>query len=70
MAYSVRMLFLNQGEPPPTEQLDGTFASLREAWDAGSARVLELQLRSTETAFQVLDAAGQIVEVTAGQIDS
>lgn len=63
------MLFLNQGEPPPTEQLDGTFASLREAWDAGSARVLELQIRSTEAAFQVLDAFGQIVEVTAGQID-
>ena len=70
MTYTVRMLFLNQGEPPRTEQLDGTFASLREAWDAGSARVLELQLRSTEAAFQVLDAAGQIVEVTAGQIDS
>ena len=69
MAYTVRMMFLNQGEPPPTEQLDGTFAGLREAWDAGSARVLELQLRSTEAAFQVLDATGQIVEVTADQID-
>ena len=65
MAYTVRMLFLNQGEPPPGEQLDGTFASLRKAWDAGTARVLELQLRSIKTAFQVLDAAGQIVEVTA-----
>ena len=63
------MLFLNQGEPPPAEQLDATFASLREAWDAGSARVLELQLRSTEAAFQVLDATGRIVEVTADQID-
>ncbi|KAA0113515.1 hypothetical protein CIW48_29615 [Methylobacterium sp. P1-11] len=70
MAYTVRMLFLNQGEPPPTEQLDGTFAGLREAWDAGTARVPELQLRSIETAFQVFDEAGQIVEVTAGQIDS
>lgn len=70
MAYTVRMLFLNQGEPPPAEQLDGTFASVREAWDAGTARVLELQIRSTETAFQVLDEGGQIVEVTAGQIDS
>ena len=63
------MLFLNQGEPPPTEQLDGTFASLREAWDAGSARVPELQIRSTKAAFQVLDAFGQIVEVNAGRID-
>jgi hypothetical protein len=70
MAYTVRMLFLNQGEPPPTEQMDGTFASLREAWDAGSARVLELQLRSTEAAFQVLDEAGQIVEVTVDQVDN
>lgn len=70
MTYTVRMLFLNQGEPPPTEQLDGTFASLREAWDAGTARVLELQLRSTETAFQVLDATGQIVKVTAEQLGS
>lgn len=70
MAYTVRMLFLNQGEPPPTEQMDGTFASLREAWDAWSARVLELQLRSTEAAFQVLDEAGQIVEVTADQVDN
>lgn len=51
MTYTVRMLFLNQGEPPPAEQLGSTFASLREAWDAGTARVLELQLRSTETAF-------------------
>jgi hypothetical protein len=50
--------------------LDGAFASLREAWDAGSARVLELQLRLTEPAFQVLDESGQIVEVTAEQIDS
>jgi hypothetical protein len=70
MPYTVRMLFLNQGDPPPAEQLDGTFASLREAWDAGTARVLELQLRSTEAAFQVLDAAGQIVEVTAGPLES
>jgi hypothetical protein len=70
MAYTIRMLFLNQGEPPRTEQLCGTFTSLREAWDAGSARSLELQLRSTEAAFQVLDAAGQIVEVTAVQLDS
>jgi hypothetical protein len=70
MAYTVRMLFLNQGEPSPTEELDGSFVSLREAWDAGTARVLELQLRSTEAAFQVLDATGQIVEVTAGQIHS
>ena len=69
MAYTVRMLFLNQGEPPPAEQLDGTFASVREAWDAGTARVLALQLRSTETAFQVLDESGQIVDVTTGQID-
>lgn len=69
MAYTVRMLLLNQGEPPRTEELGGTFATLREAWDAGAARVLELQLRSTETAFQVLDATGQIVEVTADQID-
>lgn len=70
MPYTVRMLFLNQGEPPRTERLNGAFANLREAWDAGTARALELQLRSTETAFQVLDASGQIVEVTAGQIDS
>lgn len=70
MTYTVRMLFLNQGEPPPAEQLGSTFASLREAWDAGTARVLELQLRSTETAFQVLDAAGQVVEVTAEQLDN
>jgi hypothetical protein len=61
---------LHRPHAPPTEELDGTFASLREAWDAGSARVLELQLRSTEAAFQVLDATGQIVEVTADQIDS
>ncbi|QGY06034.1 hypothetical protein MMSR116_05645 [Methylobacterium mesophilicum SR1.6/6] len=70
MAYTVRMLFLNQGEPPPAEQLDGTFDSLRKAWDAGTARVLELQLRSTETAFQVLDDSGQIVDVTAGELNS
>jgi hypothetical protein len=70
MTYTVHMLFLNQGEPPPAEQLDGTFASVREAWDAGTARVLELQLRSTETGFQVLDESGQIVDVTAEQIDT
>ncbi|MCJ2061880.1 hypothetical protein MKK63_04090 [Methylobacterium sp. J-088] len=70
MTYTVRMVFLNQGETPPAEQLDAPFASVREAWDAGTARVLELQLRSTEAAFQVLDESGQIVEVTAGQIDS
>lgn len=69
MAYTVRTLFLNQGEPPPTEQIDGTFSTVREAWDAGSAQVLALQLRSTEAAFQVLDADGLIVEVTADHVD-
>jgi len=31
---------------------------------------LAYQLRSIEAAFQVLDANGQIVEVTAKQVDS
>jgi hypothetical protein len=67
MTYTVRILLLNQSEPPPSEQMDGTFATVREAWDAGSAEVLAYQLRSIEAAFQVLDANGQIVEVTAEQ---
>ena len=69
MSYTVRILSLNQGEPPPTEEMDGAFASVREAWDAGCAEVLAFKLRSTETAFQVLDANGQIVEVTAEQAE-
>ncbi len=36
MTYTVRMVFLNQGETPPAEQLDGPFASVRETWDAGT----------------------------------
>jgi hypothetical protein len=67
MAYTIRMLFPNQRNPPRTEMLDGSFGSVEAAWDAGTARALELQLRSTEAAFQVLDAEGQIVEVTGGQ---
>jgi hypothetical protein len=69
MAYTVRILSLNQGEPPPAKQVDGTFATVREAWDAGTAEVLAYQLRSIEAAFQVLDANGQIVEVTAEQAE-
>jgi hypothetical protein len=67
MAYRVRILFLNQGEPPPTDLMDGTFATVQEAMDAGTAEVLSFQLRSTATAFQVIGPDGQIVEVTAEQ---
>ena len=67
MPYSVRIILLNQSEPPPSERLDGTFATVCEAWDAGSAELLSYRLRSIEAAFQVLDANGQIVEVTAEQ---
>jgi hypothetical protein len=65
MSYTVRVLRLNEREPLPTKQLDGPFASVSEAWDAGTAEVLAYQLRSIEAAFQVMDANGQIVEVTA-----
>ena len=68
MSYTVRILFLNQGEQPPFEQMDGSFATLQKAWDAGTAQVLAYQLRSIETAFQVFDANNRIVEVTAGQL--
>ncbi|MER2269407.1 hypothetical protein [Methylobacterium oxalidis] len=70
MSYTVRILRLNEKEPLPAKQLDGSFASLSEAWDAGAAEVLAYQLRSIEAAFQVLDADGQIVEVTAEQANS
>ncbi|KNY20065.1 hypothetical protein AKJ13_24405 [Methylobacterium sp. ARG-1] len=70
MTYAVRILFLNQIEPLPSKQLDGSFADLQEAWDAGTAEVLAYQLRSIEAALQVLDANGQIVEVIAKQVDS
>lgn len=64
MTYTVRMFYPTQGERPPTKQLEGTFATLREAWDAGSAEVLSCQLRSVEVGFQILDADGQLVNVT------
>ncbi|TXM98573.1 hypothetical protein FV242_28305 [Methylobacterium sp. WL64] len=70
MSYGVRILFLNQIEPLPSKRMESSFADLREAWDAGTAEVLSYQLRSIEAAFQVLDANGQIVEVTAKQVDS
>ena len=68
VSYTVRIFFLNQGEQPASERMDSTFASLQEAWDAGTAEVLAYQLRSVEAAFQVLDANDRIVEVTAKQI--
>ena len=68
MSYTVSIVRLNESEPLPTKQLDGQFASVIEAWDAGTAEVLAYQLWSIETAFQVLDANGQIVEVTAKQV--
>ena len=67
MAYTVRMLYPNQGEPPPTKQLDDTFATVQDAYDAGSAEVLSCQLRSVDAEFQVLGTDGQPVEVTAEQ---
>ncbi|MCJ2139969.1 hypothetical protein [Methylobacterium sp. E-066] len=70
MSYSVRILFLNQTEPLPSRKLDGSFADLQGAWEAGTAEVLAYQLRSIEVAFEVLDANDQIVEVTAKQVDS
>ena len=69
MAYTVRMLYPTQGEPPPTKQLDDTFDTLREAYDAGTAEVLSCQLRSVEAGFQIFDAEGRLVDVTAEQAD-
>lgn len=66
MAYTVRILRLNEPEPLPSEQLDGSFETASEAWEAGTAEILAYQLRSIEAAFEVLDAAGQIVEMAAG----
>ena len=70
MSYGVRILFLNQNEPLPSKQMESSFADLQEAWEAGTTEVLAYQLRSIEAAFQVLDANGQIVEVTSKQVDS
>jgi len=69
MAYTVHMLYLNQGDPPPTKQLEGTFTSVKEAWEAGKVEVLAYQLRSVEAGYQIRDPSGRLVEVTAEQVD-
>ena len=70
MTYTVQMLYPNQGEPPRTKRLEGTFDSVRDAWEAGRVEVLACQLRSVEAGYQIHDAMGQLVEVTEEQIAS
>ena len=64
MSYGVRVLFLNQTEPLPSEQMEGPFTELQKAGGAGTAEVLAYQLRSIEASVEVLDADDQIVEVS------
>ena len=70
MTYTVQLLYPNQGEIPRTKQLEGTFDSVRDAWEAGRVEVLACQLRSVEAGYQIHDASGQLVEVTAGEAES
>ena len=70
MTYTVHMLYPNQGEHPRTKQLDGTFDTVKDAWEAGRVEVLACQLRSVEAGYQIHDASGQLVEVTDEQIAS
>ncbi|GLS62242.1 hypothetical protein GCM10007888_06230 [Methylobacterium oxalidis] len=53
MSYTVRILRLNEKEPLPAKQLDGSFASLSEAWDAGAAEVLGCEPNQAIAAFVV-----------------
>lgn len=42
---------------------------MKKAWDTGTAEALAYQLRSVEATFEVVAATGQIVEVTAEQVE-